>query len=614
MKKVLFLFIATLLLGGVSVKAQNIAGKEFTEVVCYTNSNTTLDLGKIPALASDLNLGAGEWHAVKNTMTTGGGANGLDDYTGVTDANFIAKVSNVFNLVGKPVGVYAFVFTATNSSCLGYGEKVLVKVVIKEVAIDKSHTLNLCPGATFTFTPQKVISSMLTDVVFDATGVVLSPPAALSGTAPNQTILIPDGYEGVFELNYKSNDAANCNNSAVLTVTVKQGVDGFGLLNNTALYCSASIPDVINLTTLAGASANDGKWSLQTTPAQTGVAVTADGDVTFTTDPVEAKDYIFEYTYKNCEATSTDVKETFTLTVSDDLSSSFTDTNKSICKSDNPNRIYDLMVDGFGLNVPSNSGTWTVKQEPAGNVGLDITNGQLAIKDIRIGEYIFNFSFSNAATELCNLAGMSKDLTLTVGDLSGSAVADGRTKLCVDQVSSASGNFTLTDFVVGLDGVNDVDWVGPTGTTITNGAVPYSELKALGVGVHLFNFSYTSAGCSSGTATGNLYIEITSDLNMSDVTINYCRPDMPTSIVLNEIISTSIPGTWAFVGSVTTATLSDLGTALPATGNNSIFTENPTVTGEKTYQVKFTPSVTGDTNCNAKEVTVTINIRDNSFN
>lgn len=402
---------------------------------------------------------------------------------------------------------------------------------------------------------------------------------------------------------------------APYVITVTRGVDGFELVNNAATYCVATMPNNINLTNLAGASVSTGVWTLATKPT-TAVdpTVTTAGQVIFSDTPPVMGIYTFSYTYKDCVTPPADVVKTFTITITDDLVPNFDDKSGDICKSTDPTRVYNLLTEGFGINIPNNSGTWTVDKQPDGNTGLDISNGLFAIANARTGLYEFTYKISSAATDLCGLNDVSKKLSLTVGDVGGASVSDGRVQLCIDNVESATGNFTLTDFVAGLDKVTGVTWTGPTGTTITSGALPYSELKTLGVGVHMFEFTYNSAGCDdSDVGTGHLFVDITGELNMNDVNISYCRPDMPAALNLNQVIGVNVPGSWAFVGTApTTASLADLATGTPVTGNKIVFKETAGTSGDKTYTIKFTPG--SPANCGAVPVTVTLKVSDNNYN
>ncbi len=619
MKKQLLLLIIGFFVSGtlMNLSAQNIGGQEFADTVCDVSANSIIDLGK-DVVGADLNMKGGEWHAVDNSIDVADIHATTGTYAGVNDSKYIETVTNVFSLVNKPVGVYSFVYVATNNACLPTGEKVLVRIYIEETAKELSHTLAVCPNTETTIALRDIVAPSLrnTAAFSEANGVNM--PGTIEGTSPDEYITIPATWEGIFSFEYQNTNAV-CNSWATIYITVTRDADdlaNFELVDTSATYCVNAVPNEINLTNLSGASFNGGVWTVKTTtPAQTGISVTTTGDVTINnTDSLAT--YTFEYTYTDCEsATQTKV---FAIEITDDLGTGFVDSTDDICKSSDPTRVYDLLAEGFNMNIPNSSGTWTVISQPIGNIGLDISNGLFLVANARTGVYEFQYKVSSAATELCGLADKSAKLTLTVGDVSGGAISDGRLQLCVDdveaQATAGTDGLVLGDFIIGLEQVENVVWTGPTGVTFagTNlDSVAYADLETLGVGVHKFEFTYTSPGCDeTELGTGSLYVDITGELDMNDVTIAYCRPDMPADLNLNGVIGVNIPGTWSIV-SATGGALTDSPNGNPASGNGILFNEDAGASGIITYEVKFTPT---STNCGAKEITVTIRVSDNDFN
>ena len=593
-RKIVLLMMSFLFLGAFSsLKAQVANGDEFTKTVCDIKANKVVDLGKDVA-GAELNEDGGVWHFVENTVT---GSN-LASYTGESDSRYIEPASNIFSLVGESLGEYTFVYTATNNACLpAAGSKVVVKLTIAETAKPISRKISLCASDAYTLKLSDIISPTLTGVTFDVTNAVNLPTASLSGTNSDEMVITPT-FKGVFSLDYKTSNAP-CDAYATITVdVVREGIDKFKFDNDSITYCNSTMPDAINLTYLAGTSATDGEWST-TASSATVATVATNGDVTFSALTVGR--YVFDYTYKDCEAISQ--TKNFIIVLTDDLSGpSIVKGTDDVCKSVNPIRIYNLMSDGFGINVPNNAGTWTsIDPLPHGASRPEVGNGQFSIAKAKVGTYKFEYKFSNAndPTALCNAVNLgTKELTLTVGDGSGGSALDGRVQLCYDDVKdNSTTNFDLNDFIVTGAGVSNLAWTDPAGVALTGSTVTYGDLSSLGAGVHKFEFTYESAGCDAADIdAGYLYVDITSELDMGDVTIRYCRPDMPSELNLNQLIGVNVPGAWS-----------------KETSSGGTLTANKFVegaaSGSKTYVLTFTPS----SSCGVTAV-VTLMVADTDYN
>lgn len=618
-KKTIFFVVLGLILGMSGAYAQGsteVAGGDFSLTVCDNNSNNAFDLG-LDVVGSDLNTAGGTWHWVTEMTTSN-----LDGYTGESDARFLGIVDGVFATVGKAAGTYTFIYTATNNECLQpVGTKVIARIIIAETAKDVAHTRFLCAGEEGEVKLRDIISAaLIDDAKFDVSnaynmGEFANGLPELSGTSPDEVVKIPSDWVGTMILHYY-NDVA-CSDMATITITVDRNPGDFTFNRSEVIYCASEIPEALSLGYLSGTSAQNangvGTWTVKSTTS--GATVTTAGNVQFTDDFTTIglpKSYIFVYTYDaGCDGNSDDTQE-FTITVTDNLDT-LTDDTDNICKDDNPTRVYDLMKDGLGLGIENNAGTWTIEGQPDGNVGLDVSDGLFRIKDAKIGEYKFLFKPSSAA-DVCGLDGTSL-LTIALGDVSGAAVSDGRLKLCIDHVTSATatGNLKLSDYISGIGKVQDVQWSAP-GTVVTTGTdndevaiKGTTGIESLGVGTHKFTFSYTSAGCDASTQQGEgyLYITVTSYVNMGDVELDYCRPDLPDGgINLYQALGVYMPGTWSIDA---TAAVND---AVADNLSEAVFTEGD-VSGEKTYVFKFTPT---EGYCELTPVTVTIIVRDESYN
>lgn len=586
--------------------AQQTSSQEYAKDICDNQANTAVRLG-LDVVGTDLNINGGTWHLVDNSLMVGD----LNTYAGVNDSRYLEEIQGgVFVLVGKPIGTYTFVYTATNNACLAQGTKIIARINLIKTAENISTRLFTC-GSDYTLKVRDLLGSEIAgDASFDPlSGVNLNggvepsfhntPPYS----RPDESIIIPVGWEGTIVLPYY-NINSPCDNRAEITIdVVSNNVDNISFPTSPLEYCVDVAPDNVNLTSITNVVVNGGSWSVKS--GVTGAIVNGDY-VTFEdfTQVALPKTYTFVYTYDDCSQQEHTME--FAIKIADAIT--LTDITDDVCRSSNPNQVYDLMRDGLGLGLQNTAGTWDIVSQPSGNANLSVTDGLFNLRDAKIGQYQFLFRASNAAN-LCGATGTAT-LTVNLGDVSGSSISDGQVNMCWDVIRNQSSSYlTLSDYVTGLSSVGNVTWSGPSGVTLQGDQIQYQELENLYVGTHRFSFEYTSAGCNgvNDTGTGDLYVTLTSDINLGDVTLNYCRPDLPVSgINLNQALGADIPGTWEI----------DLTTPNDVTAanlNNGVFTETANVTGEKTYIMKFTPA--SDTcNSGTNPVYVTIVVRDDSFN
>ena len=352
-------------------------------------------------------------------------------------------------------------------------------------------------------------------------------------------------------------------------------------------------------------------WALASSSVASDVTVT--GNVaTFTgTEPPVAGAYTFTYSWEGTSCYAAGSSDLVITIVEDGLTLPDAPTDE-ICKSDDPNRIYDLTLEGLGLALPSSTGKWVKMpdSEPESqNIEIDITDGLFELELARAGTYKYKYIVSDVA-DVCGLTGETI-LTLTIGDVGGGSMEDGRLQLCAADLENKTGNLKLSDFLLSVPA--EATWTGPNGTTMIGDnldEVAYSELDALGVGTYKFTFNYGSVGCS-GTGEGFLVVSITNNMSIADeVTLNFCRPDMPDAISLFQVIGADLKGTGTWAKE--TSTPDDSFTIT----EDGVFTETATevLPGPKTYVMKYTASSSTPSNCDVPTtIIVTIKIDDDSF-
>ncbi len=569
--------VCTLILLGSVVTTQ---AQENPKYVCDTDANRTIDLG-IDVMGMVLTRDGGYWDQVNPADTS------------IVIAH---DVDNIFVLTGKPVGEYAFKYIATNNVCLPQGSEVpLARIIILETAKDFSHVVYSCTGENLVLDLATIVPPGLAGTTFSNTS---------AGSLTGSVLTIGD-YTGTLTVSYRMDYVGGkCNDDATITIEVIRDDANPSLTIESLTYCQETAPQSINLSNLSGMTAYDNaRWILSA--SSTATDVTLVGNVaTFGATPPAAGVYTFSYAW---DGTATGCypagSADFIVTISAAGLTLPTNPTDAICKTDNPNRVYNLTLEGLGMSLPLSAGRWEQVSVPEGQyLEIDVADGLFELADVvATGNFVYKFIAAEVA-DICGLTGETT-LTLTVGDVGGSSSYDGRVQLCALDLASKPGSFTLSDYIMGIPA--GVTWTGPAGVTITGDQVLYSDLANLGNGTHKFVFTYNSAGCS-GTGEGALYVTITNDLDLSEnISLSFCRPDMPKEINMNQVIGADLEGTWAI-------TVNDIDK--PASLTDGIFSETAVVgDGAKVYELVFTPTP-GASECTVPgTITVTIKVDDDKF-
>lgn len=582
--------------------------------LCETNSNTALDLA-LDVVGNGFHAGGGQWYALPpgtySQNPTDATVTGVVAGTHLVEAN---KVGEIFVATGKNVGRYDFVFVSIDGeSCIPIGNQKLATVIILEAPKPVSHSLSLCSGVAHTLDLATLISSTLpTPVTY--TG---APAGFLTGS----NLTIDATFEGQIDMNYSVTHtgapASFCNASTITINVVRSGEAPKLVGANNINSCSDAINGTtLNLNTKLTATVPGGTWSVSpTTPATSTpkrVQLSGTGNHIATFDGVANTEvYTFTYTLPTplpaCYAGATNPQ--FTVTIKDDLAPDYVDNTLNVCKADNPNGVIDMLRDGLGLNIPLSTGTWNLDPAHTNPSDVTVTDGLFEVANASPGTYKYIYTTSN--TGICGVINKSVTLTIEVTD---TATKDERIVFCKIDLDTA-GTKTLSDYVPGLPATG-VTWTTtatgfagttagtPPVTTITTGTITNAELHAKGAGTHKFDYSYDSGTC--GIAEGSLYVSVTDALDMQNVTVKYCRPDLPADGVnLTNVLGIDVPGSWSFEN------LADN----PSSGGNitgNIFKETitPAPTGDVTYKATFSPN---STNCGATKVTVSIIVTNNNF-
>lgn len=554
----------------------SVSNNDGIKYVCESDAYNTVDLNNV--VGAVLTNQGGYWDQV--------------DFEGNVIA---AKVGNVFNLTGKLVGTYYFRYTATNNACLPVGQTKVACVVIVPVAVDFSHIVYSCTGETPTLDLAKILPPSLSGAT-----ITYSLNGAPTGVSIAGSVLSMTNYMGTFEVTYNvgrtdAEAAAACDSEGTITIEVIRDNDNPTLTVEEITYCLSSLPKSINLSQLAGATMyENAEWSTTNTNGSL-------DENTFTfAQPVVLGDYVFTYAW---EGTSCYPAASGTLTVKvveEELNLPTGPLTENICKAENPSRVYNLTLEALHMSLPQSAGKWELDDAPIG-YDVDVTDGLFEVAKAAVGTYKLIYTAYDVA-KLCGLTG-SVELTMNIGDNSSSAY-DGRVQLCALDLASKPGSLKLSDYV--LDMPAGAKWKDQSGTLMASDEVTYLDLDALGVGTYEYTFEYASVGCT-GNGTGSLYVTITNNLDLpEELTLAFCRPDMPSSINMNQVIGAAIDGTW---------TLESTNPAVkPGNLDGAMFNETALLgDGPITYVLKFTPDETKTECAVPAEITVTIKVDDEEF-
>ncbi len=625
---VLCSFALLLSVGSVSAQQQVAPNSDSTVILC-SDEVGVYDLGALVYGAS-LKGSDGTWDLVSNDIAS----TDLAAYVSGTSAFFVQRLDDEkYNFAGLAPGLYSFVYTSKTSACLPMNEKVIARVLIVQNAKNESKKLFVCDSETLTLNLRSILDLTLQDsaiLLLDAahtSGLLNTNGLALTATPGSEQVVITgadlfavDNTMATFSFKYY-NRQAPCRDTATVTVTIDPDKTNVDFASDSLALCITEMDSVYQISYYTKVEVAGGVWTGPGAPVT--VVDDAIGEVKFNT--FATGDYVFTYTYPDCEGVSQ--SKTFTINVTDELTSTgFVSGTDSLCKSEEPDRIYDLMLDGFGADIYAGSGTWT--QEPTDPVIVAIdADGKVSAYEFEVGEYHFTYRVSNALeNSYCGIRDSIRMLTLRVGDLSGNQLSAADHQLCLDATYAATDSLSLPGLVTGIDLVNVVRWIGPSGITISStGNVSKADLATLPAGEWKFTLEYSSEGCNiDELGELSLYVDNTWEIDQSDTVRLFCRTVIDTMRGFNMREMTGVEGTYKLIGIAdsngTPITTARDGAGAPVAINGSFgdsyireaasiysaLNSYPTVT----YTVEFTPSSAA---CGAEVVTLKLTFTGEEF-
>jgi hypothetical protein len=474
------------------------------------------------------------------------------------DAVIVNPAKGVLNPVGKPAGIYEYIFVATADFCgMKPGEQAIVRVYIVPQLTGFPVLTNICPGSTETvdfdnFIPPEIkyfIEEMEWTITYRRNNVNINHIIQ-----PNLNTVGNNVYE------YTINDALGAyrgkytamqgtvyacpEDSAFLTHTVRiREGEEYAIPNKEISLCLDNlllVPETsdkmrVNLFGYLGASVKGGVWEFNIDKDNIGKpegmckpdSVTGKVDI-----PVDIMQYlpgdsiVFRYSYKNC--IGHDTFTLLTLKFQDNFKDVIKDREKDVCRN-LVSGIIDL-PSTFGFSVPLTAGVWYERIDGRDSLLL---SGSTDISNRKSGSlYTFRFDVSSAVDKLCGVEGSSAIFGLRIRDV---AVTNAAARICKKLFeNNTRPTVDLSKYVPGLNDTakidsNTITWWDSAGMKINDPArcelaLNESQLTSTSPNVQ-FKFNY-EVKTECGPYTGSLYITAVDTIPSADtVTIRVCYTD-----------------------------------------------------------------------------------------
>jgi hypothetical protein len=462
----------------------------------------------------------------------------------------------VLNVVGKPAGVYEYIFVSMDDDFCGMskGQQSVVRVYIAPQLTGFPVLTNLCPDTMEDidfnkFIPPEIkyfLEEVGWTLVYIRDGQRVEMPVKASRATVGDNVYeytVDDGsgeYQGKYSEMQKSvyfcpEDTAKLTH----TVRIREGGEYF-IPGKSISFCGDVLrlasetrqSLTVNLFGYLGSSAPNGKWSVEYPKnLETYVNVEEDGGlayIVYSSFEFLEDSVVFKYSYNNC------IKDTFTLLTLDFKKTAFqevfneTETEYVVCRN-LVSGVVDLSSI-FGFTTPLTSGIWYGKN-PSNNTFEAMLYGAVDISELKSGSlYTFRYEINQAVDAICLMEGQTTDFNLRIHDLE---VANSEIKICKTQFASGV-TVDLSRYVPGLNDASRIDpnnivWKDNKGTVISN----YKNhlLKATDESqtseTANFRMAYRYEVASRcGTYNGNLYISAVDGLGSDTLrTIMVCYTD-----------------------------------------------------------------------------------------
>jgi hypothetical protein len=465
----------------------------------------------------------------------------------------------VMNVVGKPAGIYEYIFVSTDNGFCGManGEQSVVRVYLVPQLTGFPVLTNICPGSTEEinfnhFVPPEIryfIDEMGWSITYIFNGKEIEMPikASLSNVGDNLYRYTVNDKSGKFTGKYSAMQSSvyYCPEDSVhLTHTIRIREDEeYAIPSKTIAFCTdvlglvSETRDMLgtNLFGYLGSSVPDGKWSIKymedLNPSDCPINETS-GHVTIPIallTALEIDTIIFQYSYRDCMANDTFSLLTFTFNKST-FANTFSEQEREVCRNLMSGVVELSSI--FGFTVPLTSGIWFQK---IGDAYEEMLYGAVDISEMKSGSlYTFRYDVNSAVDAICLIQGSSSLFHIRLHDLE---VANAEAKICKKQFADGI-TIDLSRYVPGLNDISaispgKVTWKDFAGAEIEN---PSNYTLKLNEGkeeeqpadtIYKMHYQY-EVQSTCGLYTGNLYITAVDSIDVSQDTlreIKFCYTD-----------------------------------------------------------------------------------------
>lgn len=480
-------------------------------------------------------------------------------------------VSGIFNVTGRPAGIYEFIFTSNIDDFCGMNrnQQSVVRVYLVPELIGFSSLTNICAGETVSvdlsqylpFEIKNFAEDMGWKVVFSdvtkATPARITPEGVVSASIASigvrtYSYKYDDSGEGSFKDMFKKmNPVYRCQDSAFTMHNVRVRDAEVVIPSKEVTFCLNNLMSVpqnmetfdVNLKALLGVEAKNGVWSTGKSLYEISVIDAKKGLFQIHTKYIADNftlPYVcdFKYEYDQCDGGKGSTY--LNIVFSANLVETIIDSTKSVCRNYGSGSL-DLGP-YFGFSVPNTAGIWIDKE-----TGKVLSTGSVNLDSLKVGS-VYNFSYrvNPASDYMCKAEGLVADLTLRVRD---AQVLSGVAKLCKAQYESKV-SINLYNHVQGLSNEalfdrTKIEWEMCTDEACT---APVKIVDAAnfmvdpatfplsgGIGTWKFTFRFTT---DCGPSTGSLYLSVVDDIGkIENKSIQICyTDDLATSINLYQLL------------------------------------------------------------------------------
>jgi hypothetical protein len=431
--------------------------------------------------------GHGYFVQVKPGMHTDGGS--------MPDPDIVIEdhARGVLNVVGKPAGIYEYIFISSDNEgfCgMTRGEQTVVRVYLVPQLTGFPVLTNICPGETASvdfneFLPPEIkyfIEEMGWSISYlrDGTPVTVPFDAGLSNVGNiTYKYAVNDG-SGEFQGKYSalaSSIYACPEDSSYLTHTVRIREGGeYAIPNKSISFCTDVLSLVRetwpnfkpNLFGYLGSSMPNGKWSVEYGGQLQGNELSVDEDSGKADINLQAADIfhvdsiVFKYSYQDCMANDTFTLLTFNFS-REDFNSVFVEREQGVCRNLMSGIVELSSI--FGFTVPLTSGIWYEQNADSFD---EMLYGAVDLSNMIPGSrYTFRYDVNAAVDSLCLIQGSQTLFHLRMLDF---GISNAEVKVCKSQFASGM-RVDLSRYVPGLSNVGNlgrITWYDNGGAEIAN--------------------------------------------------------------------------------------------------------------------------------------------------